>query len=97
MAVGKNTDFGQIREFLNDIKKEKTPMEMQINRLVFVCIFISGIVFVLTVIINYVNHGDMVFYDGIVEVILAGVTIAMVTIPEEIPVVLTFFFGYGSL
>lgn len=96
VAVGKNTEFGRIGESLNDIKTEKTPLEKQINKLVFVCTIISGIVFVLTIIINYINHPELVFSDRIVEAILAGVTIAMATIPEEIPVVLTVFLAMGA-
>lgn len=96
VAVGKNTEFGRIGESLNDIKTEKTPLEKQINKLVFVCTIISGIVFVLTIIINYINHPELVFSDRIVEAILSGVTIAMATIPEEIPVVLTVFLAMGA-
>lgn len=96
VAVGKNTEFGRIGESLNDIKTERTPLEKQINKLVFVCTIISGIVFVLTIIINYINHPELVFSDRIVEAILAGVTIAMATIPEEIPVVLTVFLAMGA-
>lgn len=95
-AVGKNTEFGRIGESLNEIRKEKTPLEKQINKLVFVCTIISGIVFVLTILINYINHPELEFSKRIIESILAGVTIAMATIPEEIPVVLTVFLAMGA-
>ena len=95
-AVGKNTEFGRIGESLNEIKEEKTPLEKQINKLVLVCTIISGIVFVLTILINYINHPELEFSKRIVESILAGVTIAMATIPEEIPVVLTVFLAMGA-
>ncbi|MDD6272819.1 MAG: cation-translocating P-type ATPase [bacterium] len=96
-SVGKNTEFGHIGESLNEIKEEKTPLEKQINKLVYVCTIISGIVFVMTIIINYINHSELVFSKRIVESILAGVTIAMATIPEEIPVVLTVFLAMGAM
>lgn len=95
-AVGKNTEFGLIGESLENIKKEKTPLEKQINKLVFVCTIVSIVVFVLTIIINYLNHPELTFSKRIVEAILAGITIAMATIPEEIPVVLTVFLAMGS-
>ena len=69
-SVGKNTEFGSIGESLNEIKKEKTPLEKQINKLVFVCTIISVIVFILTIIINYVNHSELAFSERIVESIL---------------------------
>lgn len=96
VSIGKNTEFGRIGESLNDIKIEKTPLEKQINKLVFVCTIISGVVFLMTIIINYINHPELVFSRRIVDAILAGVTIAMATIPEEIPVVLTVFLAMGA-
>ena len=96
IAVGKNTEFGRIGESLNEIKEEKTPLEKQINKLVYVCTIISGVVFILTIITNYINHPELIFSERIVESILAGVTIAMATIPEEIPVVLTVFLAMGA-
>lgn len=96
IAVGKNTEFGRIGESLNEIKEEKTPLEKQINKLVYVCTIISGVVFILTIITNYINHTELIFSERIVESILAGVTIAMATIPEEIPVVLTVFLAMGA-
>lgn len=96
VSIGKNTEFGRIGESLNDIQIEKTPLEKQINKLVFVCTIISGIVFLMTILINYVNHPELAFSKRIIDAILAGVTIAMATIPEEIPVVLTVFLAMGA-
>lgn len=96
VSVGKNTEFGRIGESLKEIKKERTPLEKQINKLVFICTIISFIVFLLTIVINYINHLELVFSKRIIEAILAGVTIAMATIPEEIPVVLTVFLAMGA-
>lgn len=95
-SVGKNTELGRIGETLNEVEQEKTPLEKQINKLVFVCTIISVIVFILTIIINYINHPELMFTQRIVESILSGVTIAMATIPEEIPVVLTVFLAMGA-
>ena len=95
-SVGKNTEFGQIGESINEIKKEKTPLEKQINKLVLVCTIISGIVFILTIIINYLNKSDLTLNKRIIESILSGITIAMATIPEEIPVILTVFLAMGA-
>ncbi|MDD5865445.1 MAG: cation-translocating P-type ATPase [bacterium] len=95
-AVGNNTELGLIGKSLNAIKHDKTLLEKQINKLVFVCTIFSSIIFVLTLIITYINHPQLVFSKRIVESILAGITIAMATIPEEIPVVLTVFLAMGA-
>ena len=95
-SVGKNTEFGKIGESLNEIKQAKTPLEKQVNKLVFVCTIISLIVFTLTIILNYISHQDIEFSKRLVDSILAGVTIAMATIPEEIPVIITVFLAMGA-
>ena len=95
-SVGKNTEFGRIGESLNEINIEKSPLENQINKMIFVCTIISASIFVLTIIFNYFNYSNLDFSDRIIKSILAGVTIAMATIPEEIPVVFTVFLAMGA-
>ena len=96
VAVGTQTELGMIGESLNSLKPEKTPLEKQINKLVFVCTILSGMIFLLTLLITYINHPDLALKERIVESILASITIAMATIPEEIPVVLTVFLAMGA-
>ena len=95
-SVGAKTELGKIGESLNNLKQEKTPLELQVNKLVFVCTILSGIIFALTLLITYINHSELEFSKRIVEAILSGITIAMATIPEEIPVVLTVFLAMGA-
>ena len=96
IAVGNKTELGKIGTSLSSVKKEKTPLERQVNKLIFACTIISAIIFLLTIIITYLNHPELVFSKKIVEAILAGITIAMATIPEEIPVILTIFLAMGA-
>ena len=94
--VGKNTEIGRIGESLRELKKEKSPLELQINKLVLICTIISSVIFILTIILNYINYSSLDFSDRILESILSGITIAMATIPEEIPVILTVFLAMGA-
>ena len=50
----------------------------------------------MTLIITYINNSELVFSQRIVESLLTGITIAMATIPEEIPVILTVFLAIGA-
>lgn len=95
-AVGVETQLGLIGNSLAQVEQEKTPLERQINKLVFICTIISGIIFILTMLITYFNHPELEFFERLVEAILSGITIAMATIPEEIPVVLTVFLAMGA-
>lgn len=96
VSVGNKTEIGIIGESLASLKKEKTLLEKQVNKLVFVCTILSAIIFILTMLITFINHSELVFNERIVESVLAGITIAMATIPEEIPVVLTVFLAMGA-
>lgn len=95
-SVGVNTFYGKIGKDLNSIKKEKTPLEKQINKLVLVCTVISLIFFLLVIIINFFYNNDLALQDRVIKSILSAITVAMATIPEEIPVVLTVFLAMGA-
>lgn len=95
-AVGKNTEFGKIGSSLNTISKEKTPLEKQIKKLVVTCSMISLIFFIAVILLNFFNQSDLVLKERIIKSILSGITMAMATIPEEIPVVLTIFLAMGA-
>lgn len=94
--VGINTLYGKIGGELNNIVKEKTPLEKQIKKLVVVCTIISLIFFVLVIIINFIYNKNLILKERIIHSILSGITVAMATIPEEIPVVLTVFLAMGA-
>lgn len=95
-SVSINTEYGKIGKALNSISKEKTPLEKQIKKLVVVCTTISLIFFGLVIIINFFYNNGMSLQDRIIESVLSGITVAMATIPEEIPVVLTVFLAMGA-
>lgn len=95
-SIGKNTEYGKIGTALNSIKKEKTPLEKQIKKLVVICTIISLVFFALVIIINFIYNQGMHLQDRIISSILSGITVAMATIPEEIPVILTVFLAMGA-
>lgn len=94
--VGVNTEYGKIGKALNSISKEKTPLEKQISKLIVICTIISSLFFVAVIIINYIYNKNLVLQERIIHSILSGITVAMATIPEEIPVVLTVFLAMGA-
>lgn len=95
-AVGKDTEIGHISESLKKIKDNKSPLIKQTNTLVKICAIISATLFVLVIIANFFNNGNLEFHERLVKSIIAGVTIAMATIPEEIPVIVTVFLALGA-
>lgn len=95
-SVGTNTEYGKIGVSLNDISKEKTPLEKQIKKLIIVCTIFCLFFFILVILINFINNNNLQFKERIIYSILSGITVAMATIPEEIPVVLTVFLSMGA-
>ena len=95
-AVGRETEIGSISESLKKIKENKSPLIKQTNKLVKICAIISATLFVLVIIANFFNNSGLEFHERIVKSLIAGVTIAMATIPEEIPVIVTVFLALGA-
>ena len=95
-SVGKNTEYGKIGETLNSIEKEKTPLEKQIKKLIIICTIISLTFCVAVVLVNFIYNHELPLRDRLIQSILSGITMAMATIPEEIPVVLTVFLAMGA-
>lgn len=95
-AVGPQTEYGKIGSTLDSIEKVKTPLEKQISRLVLICTIISLTFCVIVTVVNFFYNANLPLGQRIVESILSGITMAMATIPEEIPVVLTVFLAMGA-
>lgn len=95
-AVGKNTEYGKIGSALKNIKHTKTPLEKQINKLVLVCTIISLTFCFVVALVNFFYNDALAMKERVIQAIISGLTMAMATIPEEIPVVLTVFLAMGA-
>jgi Ca2+-transporting ATPase len=89
-AIGINTEIGKIGKALQSVEQEDTLLQKATGRLVR-NLAILGLSLCLLVIIVYgITRGD--WLHGF----LAGITLAMATLPEEFPVVLTIFLALGA-
>ncbi len=88
--IGKETKLGKIGESLKNIKEEKSPLQIQIEKFVKTMAIIGIIVFLGVCIFNYINTKNLV------ESLLNGLTLAMSILPEEIPVAFTTFMALGA-
>jgi Ca2+-transporting ATPase len=97
-AVGINTEYGKIGNELKKISDQKTLLEKQIRKLIIICASISiGLLFLVGIVtfINNINNAPTLL-SRITDAVLAGITIAIATIPEELPVILTIFLTMGA-
>lgn len=91
VAVGKNSEFGKIEKILNTQKKEKTPLEKNIDKigkfLTFSILAIVAIVFLVQVLFNK--------NITIMQALLTSVALAVAAIPESLPAVITIIMALG--
>src|SRR5512140_2053066 len=89
-ATGPRTEIGKIGKALQVLESEDTDLQRQTSRIVrnfaTVCIALCAVV----VVVFVLTRGD--WLHGF----LAGLTLAMATLPEEFPVVLTVFLALGA-
>ncbi len=90
VATGPRSALGRIGQSLADIVVEKTPIQRE-TRQVVQRVALIGLALATALAVAYgVIQGD--WLHGV----LAGLTLAMAILPEELPVVLTLFLGLGA-
>lgn len=89
-ATGPRTEIGKIGHALSILEPEETNLQRQTGRIVKMFAGIGLVLCALAVVAFGLTRGDWV--GGL----LAGITLAMATLPEEFPVVLTIFLALGA-
>ncbi len=96
VKIGAETEYGKIGLGVAAAPQEDTPLQKQTGKLIKTCAIIAGGLFLLVGIFTWFNIPSHGFVDRLIESILSGVTLAMATIPEEFPVILTVFLSMGA-
>lgn len=94
-VVGKNTIYGQIGTSLNNINDSNSPLQKEVGKVVKIYAIVSIILFLMVMFITFLNS-DGPFLNRVTDSLISGITIAIATIPEEIPVILTIFLAMGA-
>lgn len=90
LATGERTALGRIGNALAAVAPEPTRIQLETSLLVKRLAWYGGGLSLLVAIVYGLTRGD--WLNGI----LAGITLAMAILPEELPVVLTLFLGLGA-
>lgn len=89
LVTGNKTAYGEIIQSVVNMPKERTPLQKSITKLVTWLIIASGIFcLILAAARLYQGHGWL-------DALLSAATLAIAAIPEEFPVVFSFFLGVG--
>ncbi len=89
-ATGARTEIGRIGRSIGAVESAPTPLQVQTRRLVRL-FAAAGIGASTLLAVAYA-----ILRGGWVEAALAGITLAMATLPQEFPVVLTIFLVLGA-
>jgi Ca2+-transporting ATPase len=90
VATGARSELGKIGTALRELKKERTPLQQEVDVVVRKMAFIGlGISVVLVLVRGMLEHAWR-------AALLSGITLAMALLPEEFPVVLTVFLALGA-
>jgi Ca2+-transporting ATPase len=89
-AVGPATQLGKIGKAVTEANVVKTPLQLQIRSFVRNMLWIGGIAFIVVVVYNFIQSGDLL------QSFLSGLTLAMSVLPEEIPVAFSTFQALGA-
>lgn len=88
--IGTSTRLGKIGQSIQDITEEASPLHVQISRFVKNMAFIGVAVFLMVCVYSYWESHNFL------QSLLAGLTLAMSILPEEIPVAFTTFMALGA-
>lgn len=89
-AVGNKTKFGELGKSVQDIRRNKSPLQQQVKSFVKWMSLAGLVVFLIIWGINYFQS------KSILQSLLKGLTIAMSVLPEEIPVAFISFMALGA-
>jgi Ca2+-transporting ATPase len=89
-STGISTEIGKIGKALLILEPEDTNLQQQTGKIVRNFAMIGLAMCVLVVVVFGLTRGDWL------QGFLAGITLAMATLPEEFPVVLTIFLALGA-
>jgi len=89
-ATGVHTGLAKLGKSVGNTSSQKTLLELQINRFIKRFTLFGVAAFLLIWLVNYIKTGDLVLS------LLFGLTLAMASIPEEIPVAFASFMALGA-
>jgi Ca2+-transporting ATPase len=92
--TGMRTELGKIGKAIQTVEPEQTLLQKETGRLVRYLAVVGLALCVIVVIAYALSRGNSAaaWQDGL----LAGITMAMATLPEELPVILTIFLALGA-
>ncbi|GDY14255.1 ATPase [Planctomycetota bacterium] len=94
LATGLRSELGKIGKALSQVQPERTLLQIETGRLVRYLAILGLVLCGIVVVVYALTRGsDAASWK---QGFLAGITMAMATLPEELPVILTIFLALGA-
>ena len=91
VATGSHTQVGQIADTLESMEARQTPFQVEVHKMARqMTIIIGALTFLVALILFFILK------EPLVEVVLYTLSLAVATIPESLPIVLTFALALGA-
>lgn len=90
VRTGMNTELGKIASMIQEVRKERTPLQSRLDQLGKWLAIAGGIAALLVLVIG------IVMGESFVDMFLVGISVAVAVIPEGLPAVLTITLALGS-
>ena len=93
-GTGMKTELGKIAGLIQEVPEEATPLQQEIDR---VSKFLGVAVIIIAVIVvgTLLLFSDIRNFQGLVDALLLGVSLAVAAVPEGLPAVLTVVLSLG--
>jgi Ca2+-transporting ATPase len=96
--TGMNTEFGRIATMLQEIKVERTPLQVNLDSVgKWISIAALGLCVILVLIglLRWWLEGLVIWPDKVLEMIMWGISLAIAAVPEALPAVVTISLSLG--
>lgn len=90
IRTGMQTEMGKIARLTTETKKDKSPLEKEIQN---IGVFVGKITFVITAILFVV--GVLIQQKGIIETLIFATSVAVAAVPEGLPATITIALAIG--
>ncbi|MGX7329046.1 cation-translocating P-type ATPase [Enterococcus bulliens] len=95
VGVGKDTELGNIAQLIQSVGSKKSPLQNTVSQLTKTLMLISGGIVVLTFIVGIIRAGEFSI-DSITSVLSTSIALAVASIPDALPAVLSIVLTIGA-
>lgn len=95
VGTGSNTELGTIAQLIQSVGVKKSPLQRTVNKLTKTLMKISGGIVIFTFIVGIIRAGELSI-DSLTSVLSTSIALAVASIPDALPAVLSIVLTIGA-